>query len=144
MTTNRKLQCALGAILLATLLFLPWKNSIAPAIRLEVLDEAGNPAIGVRVEQDWEYFAIGSERQREVSRTDSAGYVSFPERSVRISVVRQMLSFVRSLRPHGHEFGPYASMEAHGPDPRAWDIVICGINDPAPRPIRLKRWDLVQ
>jgi hypothetical protein len=142
MKAKRKLVLAFGAILLAALLFVPWKHTIAPATRVQVFDEAGNPATHVGVEQEWEYFAIGSERQRDVSQTDSGGYVSFPARSVRISVARQTLSFARSLRPHGHEFGPYASIEAHGLDPRAWDIVLCGINNPAPRPLRLKRWDL--
>jgi hypothetical protein len=142
MTANRRHLFSLGALVLAVLLFVPWEHAVAPAIRVQVLDEVGKPATGVRVEQDWEYFALGSERQHEISQTDSHGYVSFPARSVRISVARQIPSFLRSLLPHQGEFGPFASMEAHGPDPRAWDIVVCGINNPLPRPLRLKRWDL--
>jgi hypothetical protein len=142
MKANRIHLFSIGAILLASLLFVPWKHAVAPAAHVQVLDEAGNPAIGVRVEQDWEYFALGSERQREVSQTDSRGYVSFPARSVRISMARQIPSFLRTLIPHQGEFGPYSSLEAHGPDPRAWDVVVCGINNPPPRPMRLKRYDL--
>lgn len=142
MRSNRKHLFGFGAFLLVALFVIPWKNAVAPATRVQVLNEAGNPATGVRVEQEWEYFALGSERQHEVSQTDANGYVSFPARSVRISVARQIPSFLRGLVPHGHEFGPYASMEAHGQNPRAWDIVVCGINDPPPRPMRLKRWDL--
>lgn len=142
MKANRRLLVALGVLPLTALLFIPWRNIIAPAARVQVLDEAGKPAAALRVEQDWEYFAIGSERQHEVSQTDGDGYVSFPGRSTRISLARQIPSFLRSLLPHQGEFGPYASLEAHGPDPRAWDIVLCGINNPPPRPMRLKRWDL--
>ncbi|HZE72222.1 MAG TPA: hypothetical protein VE135_22160 [Pyrinomonadaceae bacterium] len=128
-----------GMILALTgVLLVPWKHNIAPAIRIQVLDETGNPPTNVRVEQEWEYHAIGSEPKHEVSQTDGDGYVSFPARSVKISMARQILTFLRSLRPHGHEFGPFASIEAHGPDPRAWDIVICGINDQPPRPLRFE------
>ena len=142
MKVKPKLLFAVSAILLAALFFIPWKHTIAPATRVQVFDEGGNPATRVPVEQEWEYFAIGSERQRDVSQTDSGGYVSFPARSVRISAAWQVLSFARSLLPHGHEFGPHASIEARGLDRRASDIVLCGINEPAPRPLRLKRWDV--
>ncbi len=141
MIANRIHLFSIGALLLALVLFVPLKHAVAPGIRVQVLDEAGDPAIGVRVEQDWEYFGLGSERQREVSQTDSRGYVSFPARSVRISIARQIPSFLRTLIPHQGEFGPYSSLEAHGPDPRDWDIVICGINNPSPRPWRLRRRD---
>jgi len=142
MTAKRRHLFSFGALLLAALLFVPWEHAVAPATRVQVLDEVGNPATDVRVEQDWEYFALGSQRQREISLTDANGYVSFPARSVRISVARQIPSFLRSLLPHQGEFGPYAGLEARGPDPRAWDSDVCGINDPPPRPMRLKRWDL--
>lgn len=143
MRANRKHLFSFGALALAVLLFVPWEHPVAPAIRVQVFDEVRNPATGVRVERDWEYFALGSEGQHEVSQTDSNGYVSFPARSVRISVARQIPSFLRTFIPHQGEFGPHSSLEAHGPDPRAWDIVVCGINNPPPRPMRLKRWDLV-
>jgi hypothetical protein len=141
MKPNRKVFLALSAVLVAALLFLPWNSTVAPGIRIQVLDEAGSPAAGARVEQEWEYFAIGSERHREVSKTDAGGYVAFPQRSVRISPARKMLSFVRSLKPHGPEVGPFASMWAYGPEPRVWDFVICGIHNPVPKQMRLKRRD---
>jgi hypothetical protein len=143
MTAYRRHLFSFGALTLALLLFVPWKHAVAPATRVQVFDEAGNPATGVRVEQDWEYFALGSERQHEVSQTDSNGYVSFPARFVRISVARQIPSSLRTWLPHQGEFGPYAGLKAEGPDPRAWDTNACGINNPPPGPMRLKRWDLV-
>jgi hypothetical protein len=141
MKPNRKVPLALSAVLVAALLFLPWNSTVAPRIRIQVLDETGSPAAGVRVEQEWEYFAIGSDRHREISKTDAEGYVAFPQRSVKISAVRKMLSFVISLRPHGPEMGPVASMWAYGPEPRVWDVVICGIHNPVPQQMRLRRRD---
>jgi hypothetical protein len=122
----------------------PWNTRVAPAVRVQVLDENGNPAVGVRVEQEWEFLAIGSEQQRDVSQTDSNGYVAFPKRSTKISLARRGLSFMRSLAPLmcGYDYGPNATISAYGPDARAWDIVLCSVNNPVPRPMRLKRWDL--
>jgi hypothetical protein len=140
MKSNRKGPLALSAVLVIGLL-LPWDNTVSPGIQIQVLDEAGSPAAGVRVEQEWEYVAIGSERHREVSKTDAGGYVAFPPRSASISLAQKMLSFVRSLRPHGADLGPSASIWAYGPDPRVWDVVICGIHNPVPKQMRLRRWE---
>jgi hypothetical protein len=48
---------------------------------MRVFDEAGNPAGGVVVKQEWEYMAVGSEGRTEYSRTDENGYVAFSQRS---------------------------------------------------------------
>jgi hypothetical protein len=141
MKPNRRVTLALSAVLVTGLLFLPWDNTVALGIQIQVLDEAGSPAVGVRVEQEWEYFAIGSERHREVSKTDARGYVAFPPRFARISLAQKILNFVRALRPHGADSGPFASIWAYGPDPRTWDVVICAIHNPVPKQMRLKRWD---
>ena len=126
------------------LLFVPWNTKVVPAVRAQVFDETGKPAVGIWVEQQWEYLAIGSEPQRAISITGSDGYAAFPKRSVNISFARKALSFVRSLAPLmcGYDFGPSGSIAAYGPDPRAWDIVVCDANNPTPRPLRLTRWDL--
>jgi len=141
---NRKSLSAVFALLAAGLLFVPWNTTVAPAVRAQVFDERGKPAAGIRVEQEWEYLAIGSEPQRAISTTGSDGYAAFPKRSVRISLARKAISFVRSLAPLmcGYGFGPSGSISAYGPDPRAWDIVVCDANNPAPRPLKLTRWDL--
>jgi hypothetical protein len=143
---NRKSLLVVFAILAAVLLFVPWNTTVVPAVRAQVFDEMGKPAAGIRVEQEWEYLAIGSESQQAISTSGSDGYVVFPKRSVRISFARKALSFVRSLAPLmcGYDFGPSGSISAYGPDPRAWDIVVCDISNPAPRPLKLTRWDLAQ
>ena len=142
MKPKRKFLFALGGILAAVVLFVPMNNTVAPAVRLQVLDEAGIPAAGIRVEQEWDYYVIDSEPHREVSKTDSAGYVDFPRRSVRVSLARKLLTMISGLMPHGSTGGPHATISAYRPDDGAYDFVICGINDPTPRQMRLKRLEL--
>jgi hypothetical protein len=138
--SKREFLLALG-VLGAVVLFVPLNNTVAPAVRLQVLDEAGLPAAGIHVEQQWDYYFIDSEPHGEVSKTNSAGYVDFPRRSVRVSLVRKLLTRVSGLMPHGSTGGANATVSAYGPD-GAYDMVVCGINDPSPRQMRLKRLDL--
>ncbi|MDX6529240.1 MAG: hypothetical protein QOH41_1530 [Blastocatellia bacterium] len=144
---KRNAKPLLGLVIVSALLavLVPWNTPVVPAVRLQVFDETGKPAAGVRVEQEWIYEAIGSDFERATSATDANGYVSFPQRSVRISLARKALSFVRSLAPVmcADGFGPSGSIEAYGPDSRANDIVVCDVNNPNPRPLKLTRWDLV-
>jgi hypothetical protein len=142
---NRKSLLALFAVPAAVILFVPWSTTVVPTVRVQVFDESGKPAAGIRVEQEWMYQAIGSDSQRAVSATSADGYIAFPKRSVRMSFARKALSFVRSLAPVmcADGFGPSGSISAYGPDPRAWDIVVCDANNPTPRPLKLTRWDLV-
>lgn len=143
MRLKRKHILTLGLVLLAVLLLYPWENTVAPALRLRIFDEAGNPAGGVVVKQEWEYLAVCSEEKSEYSRTDENGYVEFPQRSERVSMLRKGLSLLRELTNimHGYGMGPRATVWAHGEDLHVWTFVSCGVNSPAPQELRLKRWD---
>ena len=144
MKGNRKTLLVLFAVPAAVILFVPWNTTVVPPVRVRVFDETGKPAAGIRIEQEWIYQAIGSDFQRAISTTDADGYVDFPKRSVRLSFARKALSFVRSLAPVmcGYGFGPSGSISASGPDARASDIVVCDVQNPMPRPLKLMRWDL--
>ncbi|MCM3872840.1 MAG: hypothetical protein ND895_19340 [Pyrinomonadaceae bacterium] len=130
-------------ILVAVLLLYPRENTVAPAFRLRVFDEAGNPASRVVVKQEWEYLAVGSEQQSEYSSTDENGYVEFPRRSERVSLLRKGLSVLRELAHlmHGYGIGPRAQVWAYGEDPHVWTFVSCEVGRSAPQELRLKRWD---
>jgi hypothetical protein len=138
---KRKPLLGLLAVPALLIIMVPWNTPVVPAIRVQVFDETGKPAAGVRVEQEWIYEAIGSDFERATSTTDANGYVSFPERSVRLSFARKALSLVRSLAPVmcADGFGPSGSVEAYGLDSRAHDIVVCDVYNPNPRPLRLTR-----
>jgi hypothetical protein len=143
MKPKLKFLFAVGAVLSASVLFLPMSNTVAPAVRLQVLDEAGIPAAGIRVEQVWDYYVIDSRPHREASTTDSSGYVDFPDRSVRVSLARKLLTTIHGLMPHASNPGPNATLSAYRPDDGAYDFVTCGIDDQVPRQMRLRLLHLV-
>jgi len=145
MKRNRKSLIALFALPALIVAFVTWNTTVVPAVRVQVFDETGNPAAGVRVEQEWEYTALESYSQRAVTATDSNGYVSFPKRSLRISLARKTIGFVANMFPAicAIGFGPSGSLSAYGADSRANDIVVCDVNNPTPRALKLTRWDLV-
>ena len=145
MKRNAKNLIVLLALPVIVLMFVPWNTMVAPAVRVQVLDETGKPAAGVRVEQEWGYEALEYYSQKTSTITDSDGYVSFPQRSIRISIARKTIGLAGSLLPLicGYGFGPSGSIEAFGADSRASDIVVCDVNNPHPRPLKLTRWDLV-
>lgn len=135
------LSLALGLMLAAAPLLHPRENTVVPAHRLRVFDEAGNPAGGVVVKQEWEYVAVGSEGHAEYSRTDADGYVAFPQRSEGVSLLRKGLSALRELANpmHGHGMGPTGAVWAYGADPRVWTYEACEVGTPAPQELRMKR-----
>lgn len=136
------LVLTLGLMLVAVLLLYPREHTVAPALRVRVFDEAGRPAGGVVVKQEWEYLAVGSKGHVEYSRTDEDGYVALPRRSEKVSWLQKGLSVLRELAHlmHGYGMGPRAVVWAHGADPGVWTFESCGVGSPAPRELRLKQW----
>jgi hypothetical protein len=145
MKLNLKIILILSVSALALLLLVPWRTvAIAPAVQVHILDEAGSPASGVTVTQEWEYQAVGSDEHKEVQKADVQGYVAFPARADRISLGRQGLSIVREIihMPHGYGIGPYVRVSAYGDDPSVWTFQYCMPSYPKLEVMRLKRWDV--
>ena len=145
MKAYAKLLLVLSAAVVLVIVLVPWNTTVVPAVCVAVLDETGKPAAGVRIEQEWQYFTINSDMQRATSTTDAAGYVTLPKRTVRISLASKALGLARGLLPLicGYDHGPFGSITAYDADPRAYDIVVCDVNNPTPRPLKLTRWDLM-
>lgn len=138
------LGAAVAVLVFATVY--PWKRVVVmPAIRVRIVDDLGNPASNVVVQQKWEYRSIGSKEHREVSKADEYGYASFPERTERISLIRLIPSAVREILylPHGYGFGPSVTIWAFGNDPHIWYYVPLGRYQISlaqfPQEIRLQR-----
>lgn len=140
--SRRKLFFGLSILILASLFLYPWKQVVvAPAMRVRILDESGNPAPRAVVKQKWEYRAIGSKEYEELSKADENGYATFLERTERISLLRLVPSYAREMihLPHGYGFGPSIVVWAYGEDPHVWYYVPFSDYDPVPQEIRLKR-----
>jgi hypothetical protein len=144
MKSKTKTFLTLFGVALLVIMFVPWNTTVAPAVRVQVFDETGKPAAGVRVEQEWGYTALESYSERAASVTGPDAYVAFPKRSIRITPARKVIGYVANMAPLicAYGFGPSGSISAYGPDPRANDIVVCDVNNPNPRPLKLTRWEL--
>lgn len=140
MEFNRKLLWKVSLVLIAALLLFPWKSTVAPAVRIQVLDVDGSPAKNVIVKQEWGHFNFGSDG-KEYSRTDENGYVAFPERHVRAYLLSRLFLPVLGIFTHAG-IGPHGSIRAHGEDSYVWTSQNHSIIHPAPEQIRLKRWDV--
>ena len=133
----KKLLYLVVGLILAILLFIPQPSEVAPALHVLVLDEQGNPAIGVLTVQEWGLYGLDSDEE-EHRRTDDAGFVDYPQRIVRASLFSRCLAFAGGLFAHGG-LGPYASVWAYGADPYVWTTHNCSVTFPAPHQIRLTR-----
>ena len=124
-------------LVLALLLFFPQASEVAPALHVQVLDEQGNPAVGVLTVQEWGLFGVDGDAE-EHRRTDDAGFVNYPQRVVRASLFSRCVAFAGGLFAHGG-LGPHASVWAYGADPYVWTTHNCSVMSPAPPQIRLSR-----
>ncbi len=73
--------------LFVLLMFYPFEITVAPVWRIRVVDEEGHSIEGVAVEQSWQHAAAWSGEREQKLSTNSDGYVTFPRRTVRISLL---------------------------------------------------------
>jgi hypothetical protein len=105
-------------ILLGTvgaLLLYPYETAVAPSWRVRVTDEERNPIKRVAVTEYWSHMSIESEEHQAESVTDDGGYVAFPARSIRASLIRRGIgSLINRLNVHGADLGPHAYLIVSG------------------------------
>lgn len=80
---------------------------IAPAWSVKVVDVAGKPVEGLKVEESWEFFGLSPSHRGSDSRmTNASGVVVFPERSFRVLSLSYIVGRgVSALNVHA-SFGP--------------------------------------
>lgn len=90
------------------LLLYPFQTTVVPDWKVRIVDEAGNPISSFRVREVWQHYTIESTSHQEDLITDGEGYVTFPKRTVRGSLlVRIGRPMVNVLNVHA-SFGPKA------------------------------------
>ena len=135
--SNTTVLWCLAALVSLVTLFYPYASPITPALRVQVLDENGNPAGQVLAKQEWGYYSLGASGE-ETKRTDDSGIVAFPSRSGRAGFAPRLYASARGILFHDG-LGPPATLWAYGPDPFVWTSQGCSISDPTPTQIRLTR-----
>jgi hypothetical protein len=131
----------LGAI--AVLLLYPFETTVVPEWKARIVDESGNPMRMTGVREVWKHYTIESNSHEEESITDIDGYVTFPRRTVRGSLLVRIGKPILNLFNVRASFGPRAYLVIlHGPSvPDSFvainDTYIAG--QPLPTQIILKR-----
>jgi hypothetical protein len=85
--TRKTLRIALTSllviILIAGVLWYPYKWGAVPEWRIQVIDFEGRPVVGMQVEQEWLDPLDEGITPLDIRRTDTQGFVVFPRRQLR-------------------------------------------------------------
>lgn len=87
-------------VLLFILLF-PFKTAIVPDWSLKVVDEEGAAVGDINVTEHWQHYLLENSSHEDVQRAGGNGLVSFPERSIRASLVRRAWATISRIRENG-------------------------------------------
>lgn len=113
-----RLRRALAAlfILLLLILIFPFKTIIVPTWTLKIVDESGTAVRGINVTEHWQHYLVESSGHEDLRQTGADGSVSFPERSIRASLLRRFLATIVRLTRRGTEAKrePFASVVVWG------------------------------
>ena len=98
-------------------LLYPFKSTVCPAWTIQVVDNAGNPLKGAWVIQYWQHYTVESSGHRQDAKTDKNGYVSFPKRTIRASLLFRTLGVISKTMSGGFirsSYGPDTFIAAYG------------------------------
>lgn len=111
--------CVPLLILLAVLIY-PFETVIVPAWKIRVVDKDGKPVKDDFVKQVWKHYSLELDpgENSEDRRSDDDGYVVFPARTIRASLLkRAVVPALNGLRLQEHaSFGPRAYVIVWGTD----------------------------
>lgn len=97
------------AVGIVAVLSYPYETTVVPTWRVRVLDEERNPLGRVRVTEYWSDASVERDDHHAESITDDGGYVTFPTRTIRASLIRRgIVPLINRLNVHGVDVGPHA------------------------------------
>ena len=111
------LRILLTGLLGAALIILyPYKSVVCPAWQIQVVTETGKPLKGAFVRQHWQDYSVESDGHEQDAYTDENGYVSFPERTIKASLLSRGLGAISNTLSQGihASYGPHAFVAAYG------------------------------
>lgn len=109
--TKRRSWLVTGTVIasVAVLLAYPFDTTVVPEWKIRIVDATSKPVPNVTVREQWRNHSVEFHGHNDDRTTDSDGYVSFPRRTVRASLIFRGIGWaVAHLNVHG-ESGPKAS-----------------------------------
>src|SRR6266545_5246643 len=92
-------RLVLGAafLLVAGIFLYPFQTTIVPQWSLRVVDDTGIAVRDIKVTEHWQHYLLESEGHDDIKTTVEDGHVSFPERTIRASLLRRALAMIVEL-----------------------------------------------
>jgi hypothetical protein len=94
----------------------PFETTVVPEWRVRVADEVGNPLKKTIVSEHWKHYSIESEGHEAEAITDGDGYITFPPRTIKASLLIRVIGLIRNVFKTGihASFGPSAYLIVSG------------------------------
>ncbi|PWT93496.1 MAG: hypothetical protein C5B55_04460 [Blastocatellia bacterium] len=88
--TKSRLKLILVALLVGLAVY-PFESIVIPAWKLRVIDTTGEPCPNMRVNEGWGHnsLKLQSAGEGDFMLTNQSGYVQFPARTIRASLIRR-------------------------------------------------------
>ena len=100
LVTRRTAILASGALVVFVVIFYPFKSIVTNAWTIAAVNADGHPIAGCRIEQKWEWRAVGLSESAVVT-TDVSGRAFFPVRRARASIFERSTGSIVHFNFHG-------------------------------------------
>lgn len=115
---DRRFRTVLAIVLflLLAVLIYPFQLTIVPAWQLRIIDNVGSPVREINVTEHWQHWLFENNAHDDVRKPGLDGHVSFPERTMRTSLLKRLLTTVSRIASEGRHAKrePAASVVAWG------------------------------
>jgi hypothetical protein len=125
---------------LLVLLVYPFKTTVVPDWSLRVVDDSGVPVPSINATEHWQHYLLENSAHEELRQTGADGSVSFPERTIRASVLRRFLATLTRFAQDGIRARRHAqaSVVVWGSKSYATTVAVCQESDMPPAEIVVK------
>ena len=100
LVTRRTAIVALVALAVFAVIFYPFQSTVTNAWTIAAVNADGHPIAGCRIEQKWEWRAVGVSESATVI-TDASGRAAFPVRRTRASIFERSTGSIVHFNFHG-------------------------------------------
>jgi hypothetical protein len=71
--------------------WIPFRTVVVPRWRVQVVDFTDSPCVRQTVDESWAHYSLSDESHGDYQKTDSHGFVEFPERTISKNLVQRIV-----------------------------------------------------
>ena len=123
-------------VLLAFLIY-PFQQTIVPAWQLRIIDNHGSPVSEINITEHWQHWLFEKDAHDDLRRPGPDGRVSFPERTMRTSILNGLVTRVHRRVTEGRyaKIEPAASVVVWGSKNHETTVAVYRIGELPPSEI---------